>query len=281
MVCSSQPERFSDFPSWYDDRDILIVIDWGMDESEQQSKNLLVLSAVIGPTAQMKKLKRSWTKTLTQNGVDFFHAKDHWNQKYEPYHGLSRDKREIMLSDFVSSMHKRCDGTLSVEVNRDEFENNVSSRFKNTFGSAYAWGVNMLLTLTRIHLVATRCIHEEINILIEDGHKNAQQAIDLVKRGREKPGTVLKIKSYGLGGKVGNPILQAADLTAYGLSQMLSTGASVMHDALYANPPRTFKRAFLPWGKSCLDAIKDDVEYQAVLKKLGLKVKPFEDRCLW
>lgn len=72
-----------------------------------------------------------------------------------------------------------------------------------------------------MHLKETGKLDQVVNILIEDGHANASAAINQIRESKETGSVVLKYGSYGLAGKSGNPILQAADLLAYGSCQIV------------------------------------------------------------
>jgi len=54
------------FPSWWSDKDLLLVIDCGIDESGTKSKNetLLVVSGHVGKTSNIKRLSSKWNADL-------------------------------------------------------------------------------------------------------------------------------------------------------------------------------------------------------------------------
>jgi hypothetical protein len=83
------------------------VIDIGIDESKPSSGPLLVVSAVVGKTSPMRKLDAEWKAELAKAGVDYFHAKEHWNLRSKAYHGISRDDRERLLNRLVLHLHHR------------------------------------------------------------------------------------------------------------------------------------------------------------------------------
>jgi hypothetical protein len=85
------------FPSWWSDESTLVVIDVGIDESK--SGSLLVVSAIVGKTSPMRKLHISWKSELTEAGIDYFHAKEHWNLKSKAYHGINK-RRFRLFSGF-------------------------------------------------------------------------------------------------------------------------------------------------------------------------------------
>lgn len=279
VVCPSQSNA-DVFPSWWDDRSFLLMIDWGMDESGDPKRKKLVVAAVIGQTSQMEKLRSRWLHSLAKFGVDYFHAKDHWNKSATCYHRISIKKREKLLAELVGHMAKYCTATIGLEVDLDDFEKSVTPRFKNSFGSAYGFGVNLLLTMTRLHLGNLGDTHQSINILIEDGHRNSKQAIELISKFKDRPGTILKVASHGLGEKKGHPILQAADLTAYGWWQYVTGGETSIFSELKTGAPRLMAM-WLPWDRRSIEAVKEGVDANRLMREQGLQSKPFHDLALW
>jgi hypothetical protein len=245
-----------------------------------QTKKILVVSAILGQTSCLKKFAQRWRVDLDRYGVDYFHARKHWNGSARCYNHISVRKRRDLLAGLAANIGKYCVASLGVEIDINEFNSNASERFKNTFGSAYAYGVHLLLVMIRIFLSLTNDTHQDINIVIEDGHKNANQAIEQISRWKRKPGTVLKISSFGLGDKKSYPILQAADLVAYGWWQFKAGTDPRMFSALRVGAPR-LPAMLLPWDKSSIEAIKRDVEMHQSMRDQGLSSKHFRELALW
>jgi hypothetical protein len=267
------------FPSWWNDESSLVVIDLGIDESGKSGDKLIV-SALLGQTALMAKMKSKWSKDIGVAGVDFFHAKEHWNKKSKAYHGLSMTKRKSLLKSLAPHIGKYAGLSIGVEIDLRDFEARATPRFKNTFGSAYAFGIHLMLVVLRLHLEAKKATHEGINILIEEGHKNSRQAIDQIVSWKSRPGTVLKITSEGLGNKRDNPILQAADMVAYGWWQFKSTKDKRIFRAVKHSSPRLMA-AFLPWSPRCIEAVKEGVDLHRQLRQDGTSTKAFGDLAIW
>jgi hypothetical protein len=177
-------------------------------------------------------------------------------------------------------MSKYCRVTIAAEVNLNDFEDKATARFKNTFGSAYAFGVHLLLSMTRLYLANTSSTHEDINILIEDGHRNSRQAIEQISDWKKKPGTILKVRSHGLGDKRNYPILQAADLAAYGWWQFRAGGDASIFSAVKRGAPR-LKAMMLPWSNRSIEAINEGVNTNKLLREQGAGGKNFRDLALW
>jgi len=119
------PAKRSDcsFPSWWTDENLLVMINVGVDESKSDSSSLLVLSAIVGNTAQMRKMDRSWKHDLNTSGVDYFHAKDHWNASARSYHGISRS--HTLPTDLILGYRHLWMKRNIREKRRNDFEANM------------------------------------------------------------------------------------------------------------------------------------------------------------
>lgn len=255
------------------------MIDLGIDESGKSGEKLIV-SAILGQTARMKKLKSAWDADIGRAGVDFFHAKEHWNRRARPYRGISMVKRKALLGSLASQIGKYSGLSIGVEIDLADFEARTTKRFKNTFGSAYAFGVHLMLVMLRLHLESHRSTNEQINILIEEGHKNCQQAIDQIISWKRRPGTVLQVASAGLGCKRDHPILQAADMVAYGWWQFKGCEDKRIFSAVKRGSPHLMA-AFVPWSARFLDAVQEGVDLHKQLRKDGISTKAFKDLAIW
>ena len=247
------------------------MIDIGIDES--QSGSLLVVSAIVGRTRLMRKLSVEWKRELAESGVDFIHSKDHWNMKYKPYHGISRGEREKLLSSVICHLHSRFLFGVSTIVDEMKYKDCSSDRFRSQFGSPYGWGFQMLMVMIYLHLIELRIHEQPVNILIEDGHATCQQAMQFIRRKKDlevKDGPrCLRVNSYGLGGKQGNPILQAADILAYGVCEYHATGFSDFAARLAADKRGT-RLYELPWDESSVEAAKYDINRHREMRQSGI-----------
>jgi hypothetical protein len=220
------------FPSWWNDKDWIIVIDVGFDESGTPPKKLLVVSAILGQTSQMRKLAMAWRQDLHESNVEFFHGKEHWNRRSKAYHGLSITKRKELLSRLIGYIHKYIRIGMSAHINTEEYKSLTTSEFRTEWGSAYAFTMQMLFLRIHLQLKSWKAEHETVNILIEDGHANVRQACEIISKDKTVEGPLFKLGTYGCGPKTNNPILQAADLLAYSRCQSLAVGNSKMHSQL-------------------------------------------------
>jgi hypothetical protein len=256
-------------PSWWRDDSTLIVIDIGIDESKSPPSQLLAVSAIVGNTGVMRKLDKEWKRELTTTGVDYFHAKEHWNGSAKPYHGISRTERDKLLNRLVSHAHHRIMFGVSSFVDEVEYKDSASERFRSQYGSPYGFAFQTLMVTIYMRLLHLKKANQPVNILIEDGHRNAQQAIGFIKEKKERGPGGLTVETYGLGGKKDNPILQAADMLAFGVCEAHTKGHSDFASRLA--PPRLLGRFLeLPWNKSAVEAVKEDILRNNYLLKTNM-----------
>jgi len=247
------------------------VIDIGIDESAPSAQGTLVLSAMIGQTSKMKRLDRKWKADLERYNVAYFHAKEHWNRRSKAYSRISMQKRQELLSRLVGHIHKYSNVGLSVSIDPQEYADLTTPPFRSEWGSAYAFAIQMLIILVHFELKESeekgRSHKNELaNVLIEGGHKNTQQAFEIISKAVGKVGddsAFIRVKSVGVGGKKDNPILQAADLLAYGWCQRISMGKSQMLDKLAGAgaPPEKFKA--LDLSVELVEMLKRDIDAHA------------------
>jgi hypothetical protein len=188
------------------------VIDIGIDESLSPANHKLVLSAIVGNTPQMRKMDAEWKRDLARNGVEYFHAKDHWNLRAKPYSRVPREVREELLAKLVGHLQRRFLFAVSSIVDESEYLAYASERFRSQYGSPYGFAFQTLMVSIYAHLIRQKRASQPVNIIIEDGHKNSKQAIGFITDKKKRAGG-LHVNSYGLGGKRDNglvPIFETA-----------------------------------------------------------------------
>jgi hypothetical protein len=116
-------------------------------------------------------------------------------------------KRRWLIQHCVQHIHKYAFAGFSVAIDTQEFDEITDQRFKSEWGSSYPFAIQLMFIMIHFHLRKRSALHEPVNILIEDGHKNSKQIIEIIRNGKKKKGGFIKIGTYGLGGKTGNPIL--------------------------------------------------------------------------
>lgn len=194
------------------------MIDCAFDESgskESHRGNLLVVSGYFGATSRMARLSRSWQGTLDGFGVPYFHTKELWNGRSELFRGLSKSQRKRLLSALIESVHHNVQWGFSAFIDPDYYVSKTSERFRSQWGSAYTFAMRLTILFFILILERERRAGEAVNILIEGGHPNANQALEMMREFSTFEDRPLNIRNYGLGPKEGQPTLQAADMLAY------------------------------------------------------------------
>jgi hypothetical protein len=226
---SQAPERDDD-PSWWDDEDWLMAIDLGYDESG--SEDTLLVSMQLGVTEQAKRLKRKWKARLRDAGVEFFHAKEFGNFSHGVFSGMGRNERRELLRDLSKVICQHLSIGITAKITKSIYEQKTTQAFRSRWGTAYTFAIQMLVTSAYIYADHSH-LHPEFNILIEDGHRHAAQAVESLNATKmaglasEIPS---KILSIGLGSKLDHPILQAADMLAYSVWQKITDRDLTIYD---------------------------------------------------
>lgn len=218
-----------------------MAIDLGYDESGD-SKDTLLVSAQIGIAEQAKKLRRAWLKRLPRD-LPYFHACDFGNYTGGIFTkaGLPRKERDPLLRDLCELIHRRLVAGVTVRISVSEYERLTTQDFRSRHGTAYAFAVDLCL-LGAYAIAKEHGLRADFNILIEDGHRNANQAAQIMAGLKNIPDRVreseklipdLRILTAGLGSKRDHPILQSADMLAYANWQKLSGRDLAIYHAVH------------------------------------------------
>jgi hypothetical protein len=116
----------------------------------------------------------------------------------------------------------------------------------------------MLMLQVYFDLEKRKREHEIVNFLLEDGHPNVSQGLDIARRAGQTKNPFLKVGTCGLRGKVNNPILQSADRLAYGACQFISTGDSRIYRQLVGRTNGQFTR--FACDRSLVETIKREID---------------------
>src|ERR1700730_3247123 len=117
----------------------------------------------------MSRTATAASRDLRQANVDFFHAREHWNLKSKPYHGLSVTKRKELLAKLIRHINTFCHVGFSVTLDAEEYKALTDNRFRSDWGAPYSFAIQMLFLLIYTDLARRRRTHEAVNVLIEDG----------------------------------------------------------------------------------------------------------------
>jgi hypothetical protein len=149
----------------------------------------------------------------------------------------------------------------------------TSDRFRSNFGSAYTMAIQIMMIEVHRDLWARKRTHESANFLLEEG-PHIYQAMDLLEnKNKDNPEAFVKINSVGKGSKQGNPILQAADLLAFGWGEYLKKKRSTMLSKIAAHRPRRFP--IITWRKDMIEelvnGINADLESRRYFKSTPMR----------
>jgi hypothetical protein len=218
----------------------LIAVDLGYDEGG--AGDTLIVAVQIGIIEQSKKLKRQWKARLAAaNDLKFFHSVDFGNYTGGVFTkaGLNRKERHELLKDLAKLIHCHLIAGISARVSISAYDRIIPKEhvFRARTGTAYGFLISECLNNAHALLDHLR-IPSKLNIVIEGGHNNSQQAIQLLGELQKVPPERLPIPitilTAGLGNKTDDPILQAADMLAYCTWQrMLGDGDTDIWNALH------------------------------------------------
>jgi len=194
----------------------VIVLDSFLDEGGKDDSSILIVSGFIGASSLMHKLARDWQTTLNNYDVAYWHTKQFRNTKRKLFRHLSQSQKKELAIRLIAAINKRALMGVTVVLNKQQYLDLTTERFRSQWGSPYTYAVQMALLQISLWLDKKGRQEEPINVLLEEGHRNAEQAIDHIRR-LKKPNEVkvLNLRDSGLGDKKGNPVLQAADMLAY------------------------------------------------------------------
>jgi len=219
-----------------------MAVDLGFDESG--SGDTLLVSVQVGITEQAKKLKKHWNRRL--GTLEYFHSKDFNNYTSGIFTkaGLTRPQRHTLLKDLAQIIRNRLFLGITSRVIKSQYDQNTSQEFRSRHCTAYGFLIYICVNLAA-QLAAELDIKPDFNILVEDGHRNAQQVAQGLKRLLLPEG--VRILTSGLGSKKDHPILQASDMFAYSQWQGISNGDPTIWMALFGSETTQYH----PWIIDC------------------------------
>jgi hypothetical protein len=261
-----------DDPSWWDDWDILMAVDLGYDEGGQG--DTLLVSLQVGVVRKAIKMKTAWRADLRKAKIPFFHSVDYDNFDAGIFQGMDREARASLLASLSSHLRKRMLFGMTAKVTISYYNSIATPDIRSQWGTAYSFAIQMLMLVTH-EILQQRKLGTEINILVESGHPNSQQILQILGRIKQAYETgssdvPLHILSHGLGSKKDHPILQAADMLAYSDWQRLQQKDRKIYDALHVDGCQ-YQAGYVDLDKQLvsdgLEIAKRSDEAKAILKK--------------
>jgi len=203
-----------------------------------------LLAVQVGVVQKARKMKSAWKSILRDAKVRFFHSVDYDNYSEGVFAHLNREQRSELLIGLSGHLRKRMLFGITGKITISNWNSKTNNEFRSRWAAAYSFAMQILILETRILLEKCQ-VGYDVNILLEDGHKNAAQAIQILrgikqKNKRDPEDAVLNIMTEDLGAKGDHPILQTADMLAYSNWQRLRQGNREIFDALHVKGSRYF-----------------------------------------
>jgi hypothetical protein len=215
-----------------------MAVDLGYDESGEVGGDVLVVSMQVGFTEKVRRMNKLWKKELERAKIPFFHSKDYDNYTGGVFRDLPRRRRKLLLEGLGQLARLRFEIGITTTLSQSRYMAMTDNDWRSKWATPYSFAVAMLTLSAQIY-VEHMNLGYEVNVLVESGHRNAGQVLDIMKTLADTPKmpgiTPLKILSYGLGSKKDHPILQAADMLAFSEWQSILNGDREIYDALHVN----------------------------------------------
>ena len=205
------------------------MLDFGYDEGG--GNGTLLVSAQIGTTKRLRRFTRNWNTALRKSGVKFFHSKDYGNITSGVFVKLDDRARTRLLGKCAGLIHDFVNVGITARIDLSIYKAETTPAFRNKWGTAFCFGVETVILAGSLYMEEKGRETEPVNILIEQGHANAGQAIDHITDAMQGS-SIVKIRSCGKASKEDHPLLQAADMLAYSEWQQMTAGGEVLFSAL-------------------------------------------------
>ena len=216
-----------------------MAVDLGYDEGG--AGDILLVSMQLGMTDKSKRMKKLWKKELSKVGIPYFHSVDFKNFSGGIFRDLDQPKRAKLLECLGELIRLRLEVGISTHVNERLYKTNTRPDFRSKWASPYTFAIWALVLGAHAYLKEFD-LGFDVNVLIEDGHRNSRQALDMFETLKNAPESddfrPLKILTVGLGSKKDHPILQAADMLAYSEWQKIAKGNMDIYDSLHVDGSR-------------------------------------------
>ena len=220
-----------------------------VDESGTHDDRLIVAAAFVGEFESCNAFTLAWDRQiLGRYRIPFFHMKDFRNRHSKIFRHLDETERSRLLDDIISLVSEHMMLGAIGSASQRLYNKLTTPIFRSTYGTSYCFAVQMCVAAAREWIEQKEEGLHHMNIMLEDGHKNAGQAIDLLRRLKDAiaipeipEGCVVveeddplrvpsgvKIGTISLGSKQATATrdtfgLQAADILAYCISAEVRT----------------------------------------------------------
>jgi hypothetical protein len=240
-----------------------------LDESEAalDRRQLLVLAGYLAPFEKWLDFSDQWTVALSKYNLTHFHATDIRTRHSKLYRHLSFEDRRNLLEDLADIIARNVTMGFAIYMFPGDWKSATTHQFRCENGSAYGICMELLLWLASCMLKKPG-EPERVSIFLEDGHKNAQDAILRAKLYKDDtepvervPGATvsvlyddplrtsfIRIGALGLVRKIDTKPVQAADLFAYLASDFLRSGGRGVFEGIFNKMVQAKPHAYSAWN---------------------------------
>ena len=247
-----------------------MIVDLGYDESGEG--DVLLVSMQVGLNKKNKRMKKLWRKELKKVGIPYFHSRDFDNYTGGVFRDLDRQRRERVLDSLAQLTRLRLETGLTTKISKKLFTGLTDQQFRSKYATEYSFAIQMLVLFAYFYLERFG-LGFDVNILIEEGHRNSAQALQILQELKTIPKADglerLNILSVALGSKKDHPILQASDMLAYSEWQKTTSGDMAIYDALHIDWSR-YKPEVFECDRCLVHiGVEGAREYEALIKQVA------------
>jgi hypothetical protein len=253
------------------------VFDFGFDEGGSDKK--LLVSVQLGSCSSVKRLDRHWKIALREAGnVEFFHSKDYANYSGGVFKGLSPAARKKLLRRLCRLIHKHLEMGITTCVDTAFYDSNTPQDFRSRYCSAYTFSMYMAVLVAHVYLNNhLKRAQEFANILVAHGHRNLTQALERLGE-LTLENKLLKVKTCGWGYMRDLPLLQAADMLAYGEWQRVRGGDLEIFNAVRTPKKGTYLTEFIDCDAKLIQRQSQGIEAELAAQKAYWKERRSDNR---
>jgi Protein of unknown function (DUF3800) len=197
-------------------RDAFMILSARIDEAGTDGRSpCITMGGFVGSIPGWNAFDHSWRKQLRRANLSYFHASEFWGSKNET-RGVPFEEKQVAARRFWRTHDKR--GRLlfgfSMRVDNDDYQyyrQAVPSKLPKDSQYGLCFRV-VLATIVQNAIKYAKTDDVRVNFLLEDGHKNAGDAVRIFAEAKKHGGELApKLGVLAFGEKKKYPGLQAAD----------------------------------------------------------------------
>src|SRR5260370_26622357 len=134
----------------------------------------------VGLKKKNKRMKKLWRKELKKVGIPYFHSRDFDNYTGGVFRDLDRQRRERVLDSLAQLTRLRLETGLTTKISKKLFTGLTDQQFRSKYATEYSFAIQMLVLFAYFYLERFG-LGFDVNILIEEGHRNSAQALQILQ----------------------------------------------------------------------------------------------------